>query len=70
LRFLVIYLFQFSPDAPNPVSLKQITGRDWDIRYLQTALTKSLNTSLEDWQNNGDEKTMQAFDQHIIEISK
>ncbi len=61
---------QFSTDAPNPVSLKQITGRDWDIRLLQEALTKSLNTSLEDWQNNGDEKTMQAFDQHIIEISK
>ena len=61
---------QFSPDAPNPVSLKQITGRDWDIRSLQAVLTNSLNTSLEDWQKKGDEKTMQAFDQQIIEIGQ
>ena len=61
---------QFSPYAPNPVSLKQITGRDWDIRSLQAVLTNSLNTSLEDWQKKGDEKTMQAFDQQIIEIGQ
>ncbi len=60
---------QFSPDAPNPVSLKQITGRDWDIRSLQAGLTKSLNESIQAWQMNGDEKTIQAFDQHIIELS-
>lgn len=60
---------QFSPDAPNPVSLKQITGLDWDIRSLQAGLTKSLNESIQAWQMNGDEKTIQAFDQHIIELS-
>ena len=56
----------FSPDAPNPVSLKQITGRDWEILSLQESLTKSLNASILEWQSNGDEKTMQQFDQHII----
>ncbi len=59
----------FSPDAPNPVSLKQITGRDWEILSLQESLTKSLNASILEWQSNGDEKTMQQFDQHIIEFN-
>ncbi len=60
---------QFSPTAPNPVSLKQITGREWDILSLQEALTKSLNESIQAWQMNGDEKTIQQFDQQIIELS-
>ena len=59
---------QFSPDAPNPVSLKQITGRDWDILSLQEALTKALTKSIHDWLSNGDAITLQNFDQHIIEI--
>ena len=59
----------FSPDAPNPVSLKQITGRDWEILSLQKSLTKSLNATILEWQSNGDEKTMQQFDQHIIEFN-
>ncbi|MBP7939591.1 MAG: biotin--[acetyl-CoA-carboxylase] ligase [Sediminibacterium sp.] len=59
----------FSPDAPNPVSLKQITGRDWEILSLQESLTKSLNASILEWQSNGDEKTIQQFDQHIIEFN-
>jgi BirA family biotin operon repressor/biotin-[acetyl-CoA-carboxylase] ligase len=59
----------FSPDAPNPVSLKQITGRDWEILSLQESLTKSLNATILEWQSNGDEKTMQQFDQHIIEFN-
>lgn len=59
----------FSPDAPNPVSLKQITGRDWEILSLQESLTKSLNVTILEWQSNGDEKTMQQFDQHIIEFN-
>lgn len=59
----------FSPDAPNPVSLKQITGRDWEILSLQESLTKSLNASILEWQSNGDEKTMQQFDQHIIDFN-
>ena len=59
---------QFSPDAPNPVSLKQITGRDWDILSLQEALTKALTKSIHDWLSNGDAITLQNFDHHIIEI--
>jgi BirA family biotin operon repressor/biotin-[acetyl-CoA-carboxylase] ligase len=58
----------FSPEAPNPVSLKQITGRDWDILSLQEALSKAITHSIQDWLMEGDEKTIQAFDANCIEI--
>ena len=58
----------FSPEAPNPVSLKQITGRDWDILSLQEALSKALTKSIQGWLMEGDEKTIQAFDAACIEI--
>ncbi len=58
----------FSPDAPNPVSLKQITGRDWEILSLQDALSKSLPNSIIDWLKNGAEKTLQHLDQYVIEL--
>ena len=58
----------FSPEAPNPVSLKQITGRDWDILSLQEALSKALTKSIQDWLMDGDEKSIQAFDAACIEI--
>ena len=58
----------FSPEAPNPVSLKQITGLDWEILSLQEALSKALTKSVQDWLMEGDEKTFQAFDALCIEI--
>jgi BirA family biotin operon repressor/biotin-[acetyl-CoA-carboxylase] ligase len=58
----------FSPEAPNPVSLKQISGRDWDILSLQEALSKALNKSIQDWLTEGEEKTIQAFDALCVEI--
>jgi BirA family biotin operon repressor/biotin-[acetyl-CoA-carboxylase] ligase len=58
----------FSPEAPNPVSLKQITGLDWDILSLQETLSKALNKSIQDWLMMGDEKTIEAFDALCIAI--
>jgi len=58
----------FSPEAPNPVSLKQITGLDWDILSLQETLSKALNKSIQDWLIEGKEKTIQAFDALCIAI--
>jgi BirA family transcriptional regulator, biotin operon repressor / biotin---[acetyl-CoA-carboxylase] ligase len=58
----------FSPEAPNPVSLKQITGRDWDILSLQEGLSKALTKSIQDWLMIGDEKTIEAFDALCIAI--
>jgi BirA family biotin operon repressor/biotin-[acetyl-CoA-carboxylase] ligase len=49
----------FSPDAPNPVSLRQITGRQWEIARLQTELSKALTKSIQDWILVGEEATLE-----------
>jgi BirA family biotin operon repressor/biotin-[acetyl-CoA-carboxylase] ligase len=49
----------FSPDAPNPVSLRQITGRQWEIARLQTELSKALTKSIHDWILVGEEATIE-----------
>ncbi len=56
----------FSPEAPNPVTLIQLTGRDWEILSLQKALSKALTNSIIDWLKNGAAKTLQHLDQHVI----
>jgi BirA family biotin operon repressor/biotin-[acetyl-CoA-carboxylase] ligase len=49
----------FSPDAPNPVSLRQITGRQWEIARLQTELSKALTKSIQAWILVGEEETLE-----------
>jgi BirA family biotin operon repressor/biotin-[acetyl-CoA-carboxylase] ligase len=49
----------FSPDAPNPVSLSQITGRQWEIARLQTELSKALTDSIQNWIQVGEEATIE-----------
>ncbi len=61
---------QFSPDAPNPVSLKQITGRDWDIRSLQKELSSTLTTSIKKWLQLGEDTTNKEFEKHIIDLKQ
>ncbi len=61
---------QFSPDAPNPVSLKQITGRDWDIRSLQKELSSTLTTSIKNWLLLGEDTTNKEFEKHIIDLEQ
>lgn len=52
---------KFSPDAPNPVSLKQITGRQWEITRLQSELSKALTESIQDWIQVGDAATIEKM---------
>lgn len=52
---------KFSPDAPNPVSLQQITGRKWEITRLQTELSKALTESIQDWIQVGDAVTIEKM---------
>ena len=61
---------QFSPDAPNPVSLKQITGQDWDIRSLQKGLSNALTTSIKNWLLLGEDATNKEFEKHIIDLEQ
>ena len=49
----------FSPDARNPVSLRQITGRQWEIARLQTELSKALTESIQNWIQVGEEATIE-----------
>ncbi len=49
----------FSPDAPNPVSLRQLTGRQWEIARLQTELSKALTESIQNWIQVGEEATIE-----------
>ena len=51
----------FSPDAPNPVSLRQITGRQWEIARLQTELSEALTRSIQDWIQVGEEATIEKM---------
>ena len=39
---------EFKSDAPNPVSLKQIRGRDYDLDELMTQLLKELDKALQE----------------------
>jgi len=59
---------KFSSDAPNPVSLKQITGKQWEISSMQKSLTKALDQSIRFWLEKGEEATLKAFEKQIIEI--
>lgn len=60
---------KFSSDAPNPVSLQQITGKQWDISSLQKSLTKALDDSISLWLEKGEKETIQSFERELIEIS-
>jgi BirA family biotin operon repressor/biotin-[acetyl-CoA-carboxylase] ligase len=61
---------QFSPDAPNPVSLKQITGQNWDISSLQKELSNALTASIKNWLQLGEDATNKEFEKHIIDLEQ
>ncbi len=57
---------QFSNEAGNPVSLKQITGKDWDIKTMQKKLAESLSASLNLWLTEGEALTLQKMEIQLI----
>ena len=59
----------FSNEAGNPVSLKQITGKDWDIKAMQKKLAESLSTSLNLWLTEGELLTLQKMELQLIKIN-
>ncbi|MFM7671305.1 MAG: biotin--[acetyl-CoA-carboxylase] ligase [Bacteroidota bacterium] len=44
---------QFDPSLPNPVSVKQITGRENDPASLSMTIVDNLNQLLHDWTQTG-----------------
>ena len=59
---------QFSNEAGNPVSLKQITGKDWDIKTMQKKLAEALGASLNLWLTEGELLTLQEMELQLIKI--
>ena len=59
---------RFSNEAGNPVSLKQITGKDWDIKAMQKKLADTLSASLNLWLTEGELLTLQKMELQLIKI--
>ena len=54
--------------SSNPISLQEITNKNWDVKQMQQHLSDALNIAIQDWMMEGDEKTIQAFNALCIEI--
>jgi len=54
--------------AANPISLQEITNKNWDLKIMQEHLSEALTTAIQNWIVEGDEKTIKAFDAACIEI--
>ncbi len=52
---------QFQVEGIQPVSLRQITGKQWEIPRLQTELSKALSTSIQDWLKEGTKTTIEKM---------
>jgi hypothetical protein len=48
------------------VSLKQITGKDWDVKTMQKKLAASLSASLNLWLTEGEALTLQKMEIQLI----
>lgn len=55
----------FSPDLLNPVSLKQITGKDFDIITLAKEVCNCLDTQLKELMNDGFDLIYKKYNQHL-----
>ena len=58
----------FSNEAGKPVSLKQITGKQWDIKAMQKKLADTLSASLNLWLTDGELLTLQKMELQLIKI--
>jgi BirA family biotin operon repressor/biotin-[acetyl-CoA-carboxylase] ligase len=59
---------QFSNEARNPVSLKQITGKHWNIKAMQKKLAEALSDTLNLWLTEGEALTLQKMELQLIKI--
>jgi BirA family transcriptional regulator, biotin operon repressor / biotin---[acetyl-CoA-carboxylase] ligase len=59
---------QFSIEAGNPVSLKQITGKEWEIKTMQKKLAAALSEALNLWLVQGADDTIKKMETQLINI--
>jgi biotin-(acetyl-CoA carboxylase) ligase len=55
--------------SSNPISLQEITNKNWDVKQMQKHLSEALTTSIQNWLMEGDEKTIEALNALCIEIN-
>ena len=60
---------QFTHEAGNPVSLKQITGKDWNLKTLQKKLADALSASLNLWLVEDEAITLQKMELQLINLN-
>jgi BirA family biotin operon repressor/biotin-[acetyl-CoA-carboxylase] ligase len=61
---------QFDPSLPNPVSLKQITGKDFDAVALGKALCNALELRYQQLIANGAEPILSAYQQVLYKLNQ
>lgn len=59
---------QFDPSLPNPVSLKQITGKDFDAVELAAALCNALEKRFQALVSNGIDVILKEYQQVLYKI--
>lgn len=58
----------FDPSLPNPVSLKQITGKDFDAAEMGMALCEALEKRYQELHTEGSDAIMQQYQQVLYKM--
>ncbi len=61
---------EFSTDVPNPVSLKQITGKSFEPLELIRTLSKFLTARLKEWKLGDLDKMLAEYNTHLYKLGK
>lgn len=56
--------------SSNPISLQEITNKNWDVKQMQAHLSKALNMAIQDWLQLGEAATLKILEQNIIELNQ
>ena len=58
---------QFSTDAGNPVSLQQITGKQYELTEMQNQLSNHLGVAITEWLQEGETSTILKLNSFLKE---
>ena len=57
---------EFTTHSNKPVSLRQITGKEWDISILLNDLSKALTLRINEWLHNGMVPILAAYNNRLF----
>lgn len=61
---------EFVSNAPNPVSLKQITGKDYDVKIVAARITDHLNNWYNKLENGSSNDIDSAYLNHLFRMNE